>query len=203
MPKGIPKSGRKPGNPNLWKSSPWVQEKQAKIDAMRDPEKRAQIGQMLLEVLEAYQQPQVKSNEELEERLANYFYRCADRDIYPTVEEMCLYTGYDIRTVLGWESGEHSPFGPGTSLIIKKAKAYLQSYDSKAVTAGKQNPVVYIFRAKNYYGMKDQQDINVNADPLGQQADERELAAEYLGQLPTDASSVPEAIDVDFVDIPE
>ena len=27
------------------------------------------------------------------------------------------------------------------------------------VTEGKINPVVYIFRAKNYFGMKDQQDL--------------------------------------------
>lgn len=48
------------------------------------------------------------------------------------------------------------------------------------VTEGKINPVVYIFRAKNYFGMKDQQDVVVRPDsPFGEQKTPEQLAAEY------------------------
>lgn len=64
--------------------------------------------------------------------------------------------------------------------IIKKAKEFIASFESAMVTEGKINPVVYIFRAKNYFGMKDQQDITIRPDnPYGDQRDAATIAKEY------------------------
>ena len=53
------------------------------------------------------------------------------------------------------------------------------------VTEGKINPVVYIFRAKNYFGMKDQQDLVLTPNnPLGQDIPPEQIAEKYIEALP-------------------
>lgn len=136
------------------------------------PESAGLVSKLLTEALEAYRMPPVKSDEELLDRLDQYFERCATRDIKPTVEEMCLYTGYSIKTVWDWEVGNRGGFTAHTAEIIKKSKGYMATFDAKLLIEGKLNPVSYIFRAKNYYGMKDVQDVVLTPNnPLGQDAD--------------------------------
>lgn len=37
----------------------------------------------------------------------------------------------------------------------------IAAFDAELAVRGLINPVVYIFRGKNYYGMRDQQDVSV------------------------------------------
>ena len=53
------------------------------------------------------------------------------------------------------------------------------------VTEGKINPVVYIFRAKNYFGMRDQQEYVLTPNtPLGEDADKNLLQSKYKTNIP-------------------
>jgi hypothetical protein len=45
--------------------------------------------------------------------------------------------------------------------VVRRAKDFIAAYDARMVSDGKLNPVTYIFRAKNYYDMKDTQDVVV------------------------------------------
>lgn len=135
------------------------------------------VGKVMQEALRAYRQPKVRSDEELIERLDGYFEYCATEDVVPTVEEMAAYTGYSISTVWDWELGRNKGFSPKTSEIIKKAKDILKIFDAKMVLAGKIPFLAYCFRSKNYYGMKDQQEIVVAPqNPLGDEATTEEIA---------------------------
>lgn len=144
------------------------------------------VGKLVKEVYVAYKQPKVNSNAELAERLDKYFKYCAENNIVPTVEEMCLYTGYSIQTVWDWEKGRTHPFDEGelnvsTSEIIKNAKSFMRAFDAKLVQAGKLNPVTYIFRAKNYYGMTDKQEVEVTkTNQLGDNMTDDELAKKLM-----------------------
>lgn len=122
-------------------------------------EDRALVSQLLTEVLVEYRQPKVKSDEELKERINDYYARCAQTGQTPTVEELFLSTGYAISTVKDWEYGRHKGFSPETAAIIKKAKGFMQTFDAKLVVSGKLNFLAYCFRAKNYYGMVDKQEM--------------------------------------------
>ena len=52
------------------------------------------------------------------------------------------------------------------------------------VTEGKINPVVYIFRAKNYFGMKDQQEVVLTPNqPLGDAPDQKQLEERIAGSV--------------------
>lgn len=119
-------------------------------------EAQRMIAQKLLsETLLAYSMERVKSDEELAQRIHEYFAMCASQGQIPTVEEMSLCTGYSSSTVWDWESGRNKGFSTGTSDIIKKAKDFLKTFDAKLVVSGQLNFLTYCFRAKNYYGMVD------------------------------------------------
>ena len=76
----------------------------SKVSVETDEDK-ALVSKLLTEVLTEYRQEKVKSDEELAERLDSYFKRCAENGQVPTVEEMCLSTGYSYSTCWDWETG--------------------------------------------------------------------------------------------------
>jgi hypothetical protein len=88
--------------------------------AVATAEDRALVSKLLNEVLVEYRQPKVKSDEELAERLNDYFMRCAETGQIPTVEEMCLSTGYAYSTCYDLETGRRKGFSDSTADIIKK-----------------------------------------------------------------------------------
>ena len=130
-------------------------------------EDRMLVSKLLTEAIYEYKQPRVKSDEELAERLDDYFMRCAENGQIPTVEEMCLSTGYSYWTCHDWETGKNKGFSSETSQIIKKAKEMLKTFDAKLVVSGKLNFLAYCFRAKNYYGMSDKTEyiLTPNTNP--------------------------------------
>ena len=57
----------------------------------------------------------------------------------------------------------------------------MRAFDAKLVQAGKLNPVTYIFRAKNYYGMTDKQEVEVTkTNQLGDNLTDDELAKKLM-----------------------
>lgn len=139
-----------------------------KRDFIKTDEQRIIAKQLLTETLTAYRKEKVHSDEELIERLDEYFKYCSTNSIIPTVEEMCLYTGYSIKTIWDWENGNRGGFSSATAEIIKKAKDFLKTFDAKLVISGQLNFLAYCFRAKNYYGMADRQEVVLtpNNNPL-------------------------------------
>lgn len=104
----------------------------------------------------------VKSEDELAERLEYFFQSCIDTKQLPTVEKMCLCIGYTPGEVRNWLNGAPYKWVTETSrTMLKKAKNAIASFDAELAQEGKIQPVVYMFRAKNYYGMKDQQEVIV------------------------------------------
>lgn len=111
------------------------------------------------------------TDEELSNRLIEYFTFTIDNEKIPTVEGMALHLGYDVATLRRWQFGQEGST-PFRRSLIKKAKGLLAAFDAELVMENKVNPTGYIFRAKNYYGMKDVQDHVISAtDPLGDKED--------------------------------
>ena len=160
-------------------------------------EDKALVKKLLGEVLVEYRKPKVKSDEELAERLDGYFKRCAENGQIPTVEEMCLSTGYTYWTCYDWETGRNKGFSSETSHIIKKAKEMLKTFDAKLVISGKLNFLAYCFRAKNYYGLVDKTEYvvtpNVNNDSDYNKDD---IMARYAIDSPT-PEQLPDSTDSD------
>lgn len=152
--------------------------------------KAEDISRCLRNCLAFYDMPIVQSDDECRERLYWFFDTCEKTGQLPTVEKMIMALGTIKQTVWNWEQGI------GCSQVrmdmIKKAKEFIASFESEMVTEGKINPVVYIFRAKNYFGMKDQQDVVLKPEsPLGSTVDQARLESTIVQELP-DASDYDE-----------
>jgi DNA-binding XRE family transcriptional regulator len=126
-----------------------------------------------------------KSDDELCERLDFFFMECARTQQLPTLEKMANCIGYHRQTLYDWENGLNKGFSPQTSIIIKKAKQILASMDAELAAEGRIQPVVYLFRSKNFYGMKDQQEMVVTPNQNLSDTDIQNVANKYKA-LPED-----------------
>jgi hypothetical protein len=153
----------------------------------QDDEKRAFVAKAIennLVFFNAGIQQRVSSDEELCERLNWFFTQCAETQQIPNVEKMANALGYHRNTLLDWENGNTGGFSPYTKDIIKQAKQILASIDAELAQEGKTQPVVYMFRAKNFYGMRDQQDVVLTPNMGGiDSADAKAIEAKYA-ELP-------------------
>ena len=120
-----------------------------------EDEKKAFTSKALSEAMEYFHVTRVKGNEEFIQRTEDYFSRCIQRGIKPTWEEFSIAMGTTVKSLWDWENGRTATVDPE---LIKMARQYMAVFDAKLVAEGKLNPVTYIFRSKNFYGMKDQQE---------------------------------------------
>ena len=151
--------------------------------------KREEISQIIHESYRFFNLPIVKSDEECAERLYWYFTLCNEEGQLPTVEDMCLALGTTRTTVWRWENGEQC--SPTRSNMIKKAKEILAGIDAKLVSQGKIPQITYIFRAKNFFGLSDKQEIVVTPNqPLGSDSDPNELAKRIENSIVAECEEV-------------
>lgn len=154
-------------------------------------EKRKAVSKLLREVLTEYRQEKVHSDEELAARFDDYFRRCAESGQIPTVEEMCMATGYSYAYLWDIENGRRRGFSDSTADVLKKARDFLRTMDAKLVVTGEMNFLAYCFRAKNYYGMSDKQELVLT--PNQQEAPDIEaIKNRYMVQ---EDAMLPEASD--------
>ena len=141
------------------------------------------ISRIIMESFQYFNRTLVKSDEECAERLNDYFRQCNEEGQMPTVEDMALALGTTRTTLWQWEHENRQ--GPVRANMVKKAKQIIAGIDAKLASEGKIPQVVYIFRAKNFYGMKDQQDVIVtpNTDPLGDRRSGAELTQKYIDSV--------------------
>lgn len=133
---------------------------------------------ILSEVVQWMKMPKVETDDECAERLEYFFKKCFENGERPTVEKMCLALGTTRQTVSRWENGENG--SARRRDIIQRAKLALAAYDAGLAITGKMNPVPYIFRAKNYYGMTDEQQVVITPNnPLGENTSAAEIAEKY------------------------
>lgn len=128
-----------------------------------DPEVvRAVLGSVLYWRQRGIEEKPV-TDDDVQARVDEFLSECWQTGQRMTVEKLALALGVSRETLHSWETGATQ--SARRSDIIKRAKESIAAYDADMVTAGKMNPVPYIFRAKNYYGMKDQQDIIIEPRP--------------------------------------
>lgn len=128
-----------------------------------------------------------KTPEELRQRFIGYFEKCSTEGLPPTIEGLALVSGWCRSTFYDIAEGKVQREFSDT---IKFAKDYVCAYDSMMATAGKVQPATYIFRAKNFYDMRDEQKIQVEATP---NADTPQNAEDIVNALP----EAPNAIEAE------
>ena len=99
--------------------------------------------------------------EAVEERIEEYFSTCSKCDALPTVEGLSLALGVDRSTLWNWGRGDGCT--RGTTEAVQRAKTLLSAIDAQLASQGKIQPVTYIFRSKNFYGLTDRVEISAES----------------------------------------
>jgi hypothetical protein len=138
--------------------------------AVKDSTERQELVARVLEGgIKSYSQLPTKNDEEAALRIETYFKGCAETGRLPTVEGLALTLGVTRQALLDWENGKyHQSRGP----MIARAKELIAEVDAQLVAMGKMPAVPYIFRAKNYYGMTDKTEVQVNASTISTLSEE-------------------------------
>ena len=124
----------------------------------------------------------VKSPDELADRFKQLFDLSFEEGILPRYEHLVLVSGLPKSTFYdyGNENYQYVP-DPRYSEVIKGAKALISASEAGLASTGKIPAPVYIFRAKNYEGLKDVQEIQ--AGPI-QDPTKPTNASDILNALP-------------------
>ncbi|MBO6268473.1 MAG: hypothetical protein J6N19_04950 [Clostridium sp.] len=117
------------------------------------------------------------SDDECADRLNEFFTHILETGEHPSVEKMCLALGIYKSDLAKWESGSR---GTVRAEMIKKAMEMLAAIDAELVTKNKMPQVIYIFRAKNFYGMQDQAHVVVEPRLPFEQGDAIEAGKKYV-----------------------
>ena len=185
MPAGRPKGSRdsqprKKRDPKYNKMPEYASHGNIK-HMVEKTEKAEEISRIVSESVQYFNRKRPENNEELIDRLNEYFRECIVKGQIPTVEDMALSLGVTRQILYNWETrGDNYE----RMEIVKKAKEVLAGIDAKLVSEGKIPQVTYIFRAKNYFGMRDQTQISFDQsqDKLEESMDEERLRQKYLNR---------------------
>lgn len=159
----VAKNGEMHGNPKpklAHKDNPYLMQNRYK-EAQKNPKA---ISKAIANVMmfngkfEANKDNCVKTLEETATRLNDFFEACELTGQLPTVEKMYIALGMSRFKNYDWHR-DHT--NPEMTAMIDYAKGLIASMDAELASNGVIQPIVYIFRAKNFYGMTDQ--VNIQA----------------------------------------
>ena len=128
----------------------------------------------------------LKSVEEVTQRIVDYFSICAEDDMKPSVAGLAL--AMDIDKTYLWEIrvGKKGK-NPDVADAIKKAMKILDLQMVDYMQNGKINPVSGIFLMKNNFGYADKQEVVLTPNsPLGDTKDTKELEERYAESVVDD-----------------
>ena len=98
-----------------------------------------------------------ESVEELEEWITDFFDLCSRTEVLPTISGLACWLRCDFRTLLNHANNPNSPFCDACS----KALAICHTNLELGASESKLGATPYIFQAKNYFGMKDEQQVTI------------------------------------------
>lgn len=95
--------------------------------------------------------------EELQEWITDYFDLCSRTEVLPTVSGLACWLKCNHTTILSHAGNPNSPFCELCSQAVALCHSSLELGASEA----KLGATPYIFQAKNYFGMKDEQQVTI------------------------------------------
>lgn len=116
------------------------------------------------------------TQEELSERISQYFIDCFEKERRPTITGMCSILDVLPETIYEWERNQDKGF----SEIVKKARHFIRDFEETMALEGKTNLIYAIFRDKAIWGLVEKQEVVLTPNnPLSDVVDENELRRRY------------------------
>ena len=136
--------------------------------------RRRDITRILEGITQWKSHGRVQSDEECAERIDAFFRTCTQLGEIPTMEKLAYALGVDRTTLWRWrKEGTH---GSARAKMLEDAVELMAAFEAEMAMNGLVHFAVYQFRAKNYYGMRDQTEHVIRpANPLGEMESKEEL----------------------------
>lgn len=116
--------------------------------------------------------------DELREWMRDYFALCAKTSVVPTLSGLATWLQCGTEAIRTHGTNPNSPFYD----LCRNALNFCHASLEMGATEGKLNSVAYIFQAKNYYDMKDQQEVRVVAHTETEQINSEETLKALMEQ---------------------
>ena len=111
------------------------------------------VQHIVTSLKELHQMGRPKTDEELEERIDQYFSLCERSSIRPGIESLCLSLHITRQCLYNWCHGIQC--SERRQQACESAKSFIASFIEQASLSGKLNPATAIFLQKNWLGYKD------------------------------------------------
>ena len=99
------------------------------------------------------------SVERVEKDIETFFELCDRTNTIPTVVNLSVWLGCNRDTIYAHANDPNSPF----SDLFKNVLNFFHGTIESSAIGGGVNPVLYMFLSKNYFGMRDDKNIQVSA----------------------------------------
>ena len=146
------------------------------------------VGQSLFNVMKLKEIGVGKgaSDEEMIERLNEFFKRCAETGQLPTIEKACLSLGMTTAELRKIKEGQIRGFTLKTKDIVKELYTTCGAITGDLAFKGEVNPIVYIFTAKNYFDMTDKQEMVITPSNSIEPTESVDVIEAKYNELPED-----------------
>ena len=137
------------------------------------------ISKRMSRFLRWYMSPKVETIEELDERIIVFFNECQELGDSPTYEKFCLALGVTTQKLKEWCRGLST--SEAWQNRVKLAVLLIYGVEGERAAEGEILANVYMFRAKNFYGMSDKVELSIApTNKLGDTEDEDALIKRLL-----------------------
>lgn len=130
-----------------------------------------------------------KTDEEVQERIDDYFSFCERSSLRPGVESLCMALHISRTTLFRWNNGEDC--SEARREMIQSAKSFIGSFLEQTMLCGKISPPSGIFLMKNWLSYKD----TISLEESAPQHDKRKILADAklpdLSRMHQDDSNLP------------
>ena len=122
---------------------------QGELDKMEP----ATTQMIVTSLMELYDKGKPQTDEEVRQRVEDYFSFCAYSSMRPGIETLAACLHVSRYTIFNWSKGIKC--SEERKEIIQGAKSLINAFIEQALLSGKINPASGIFLAKNWLGYKD------------------------------------------------
>lgn len=147
---------------------------QAGLDDMQ-PEK---VQEIVTSLKQLHDKGKPKTDEEIKQRIDEYFSFCESSSIRPGIESLCLSLHISRTCLFNWNNGTNC--SPKCQEYIQSAKAFIGAFIEQAMLGGKISPPSGIFLMKNWLSYKDTVSIE---ESIPSKEEKRVLTADELPKL--------------------
>lgn len=111
------------------------------------------VQQIVTSLKELHDLGRPKTDDEVEQRINDYFEFCQRSSIRPGIESLCMSLHISRTTLFRWNNGNDC--SAYRQELIQSAKSFIGSFLEQAMLGGKISPPSGIFLMKNWLSYKD------------------------------------------------